>query len=91
MEIDSNNSTNRLKLQQKVKGYQGDLQRVKRELNSASSAVSQSMMRSDLMAGGQSQDYQVSTNPAVRIVTQATIGSIHGSKATIFGRNRKTN
>lgn len=59
MEIDTANSTNRLKLQQKVKQYQGDLQRVRRELQKASNAVSTSMMRSDLLAGGGAQDYQV--------------------------------
>jgi len=58
MEIDANNSTSRLKLQQIIKGYQGDVQRMKRELQKSSSAVSQSMMRNDLLAGG-SQDYQV--------------------------------
>jgi len=59
MELDSSNSTNRIKLQQKVKTYQGDHQRIKKELQKSSSAVNTSIMRNDLMAGAASEDYQV--------------------------------
>jgi len=58
MDISTNSHPMRAKLQQKVKGYQGDIQRARRELQKASTAVSNSLTRNDLLAGGGSQDYQ---------------------------------
>ncbi len=59
--ISSPSNPLRPKLFPKVKGYQGDLQRARRDLQRASTAVSNQSNRDDLFSGAQ-QDYQVSDN-----------------------------
>jgi len=59
MDIETNSHPRRAQLQQKVKGLQGDIQRAKKELQKAAASSSNSLNRTDLMAGAGSQDYQV--------------------------------
>jgi vesicle transport through interaction with t-SNAREs protein 1 len=55
----TNNNPMRARLQPKVKGYQTDIQRARRELQQAATQASNATNRDDLFAGGGNQDYQV--------------------------------
>lgn len=54
----SNNNPMRAKLQPRVKGYQQDIQKAKKDLQRAATLASNSITRDDLFSGA-SQDYQV--------------------------------
>jgi len=60
MDQETNTGSNplRAKLQPKVKGYQVDIQRLKRDLQKAASTASNSLSNRDDLFAGASQDYQ---------------------------------
>ena len=55
----TNNNPMRARLQPKVKSYQADMQKARRELQRAATQASNATNRDDLFSGGASQDYQV--------------------------------